>query len=392
MCVVEEKAVPVHASPPVSKQPSPLPALLAALPPVVFLLLFRLVCHNRAVVNTVVWHVTTPVKHAIAHLCARLPCNVAELVWTAGVLGALALAAGSLHAVLRSTMLRLRGGAERPLRTLLCRWLVILAAALWVYAGYTAMWGVNYYADTFSQRSGLEGRKITTEELAALTRTFALCCNELSGSVPRNGDGVYQGELPLLFSKAAGQYEALYEEFPCLDMDETPARPMFYSKIMSAIGFTGFYFPFTGESLVNVDAPYCLVPATILHELAHQRNVALEDEANFLAIAAGLHSDDGEFRYSAALMGYIHLSNALYAAKPGLWSETDALLNDQVRCDLQDNNAFWRSHDSPASDAAEGVYSSFARSYEQEDIMKSYGACVDLLAAYYLPKERETDG
>ena len=125
-------------------------------------------------------------------------------------------------------------------------------------------------------------------------------------------------------------------------------------------------------------------PATVLHELAHQRNVASEAEANFLAVIAGLKSDDTEFQYSSALLGYIHLSNALYTADRDLWRSVSAALNDDVRADLTDNSAYWAQFKTPASDAAEAVYTSFAQSYEQRDIMKSYGDCVDLLAAYYL--------
>lgn len=366
------------------------PLLAAAcLPPALLLAAFRLFCRDRAAANAVVWGVTTPVKHAIARLCSRLPFNAAEIFWTLGVLGAAALVGSSLFLVLRDLMGRLRGENTHPLRRLGLRLLAILAAALWVYGGYTVMWGVNYYADTFSLRSGLEGRQTTAEELSVLMNAFAGVCNDLSDDVPRNEAGQYRGDRKALFSRAAGQYATLYDRFPCLELDETAPRPMFYSKIMSILGFTGFYFPFTGESLVNVDAPYCLVPATILHELAHQRNVAPEDEANFLAVAVGLSSQDPEFRYSAALLGYIHLSNALYSADRARWKAADAALNELVRADLRENNAFWARHESPANHAAEAVYSSFARSYEQEDIMKSYGACVDLIAAWYLPPAEE---
>lgn len=363
------------------------PFVLAVLVPLAFLGAFRLICHDRTTVNWIIWNITTPVKHAVARACSRMPFNVAEIIWTLGVLFVVVLVGRSLFLVLRSLFHKLQGYPARPLRRLLRRSLAILSAGLIIYSGYTAMWGINYYGDTFSQRSGLQGRKTTTAELAALTAAFADKCNELSDQVPRNGNGLYVGDLEALFQRSHGQYQVLYDEFPCLDLDECPARPMFYSRLMSYLNFTGFYFPFTGESLVNVDAPYCLVPVTILHELAHQRNVAMEDEANFLAIVVGLHTDDTEFQYSSALMGYIHLSNALFSADRDAWRQISAGLNKAVRQDLNANNTYWAQFKTPAGDAAEAVYSSFARSYEQEDIMKSYGACVDLLAAYYLPKE-----
>ena len=50
-------------------------------------------------------------------------------------------------------------------------------------------------------------------------------------------------------------YENLYEEFPFLEMTDVPPKTMRFSRVMSAMGFTGFYFPFTGECNVNVDFP-----------------------------------------------------------------------------------------------------------------------------------------
>ena len=79
---------------------------------------------------------------------------------------------------------------------------------------------------------------------------------------------------------------------------------------MSAMNFTGVYFAFTGESNINVDAPACLIPSTIAHELSHQRGIASEQECNFLAVLASTTSGDPVYEYSGWLMGYIHLGNA----------------------------------------------------------------------------------
>ncbi len=363
------------------------PYLLAVMIPLLFLALFRAVRYHRPLVNTFIWKVTTPFKHAIARMCAPLPFAMAEVIWTLAVLFLLVLVGRSLFVAVRSLIDYLQGRKAHPLRRFLRRALAILSAGLIIYSGYSVTWGVNYYGDTFSQMSGLEGREMTAEELAALTGAFANKCNDLSGEVLRDENGLFIGQPDSFFDRSSGMYQNLYNEFPCLNLDEAQAKPMFYSRLMSWLGFTGFYFPFTGESLVNVDAPACLVPATILHELAHQRNVASEAEANFLAVIAGLHSDDAEFQYSSALLGYIHLSNALYSADRELWRSVSHTLNDAVQADLSYNSAYWNQFKTPAADAAEAVYTSFAQSYEQRDIMKSYGACVDLLAAYYLSEE-----
>ena len=89
----------------------------------------------------------------------------------------------------------------------------------------------------------------------------------------------------------------LEKEFPFLQMESVEAKPIFFSKLQSMMGFTGMYFPFTGEANVNIDAPAALFPATVAHEMAHQRMIASELEANFLGVAACLSSDNVTYQY-----------------------------------------------------------------------------------------------
>ena len=158
---------------------------------------------------------------------------------------------------------------------------------------------------------------------------------------------------------------------------------------MSWINFTGFFFPFTGEANLNVDSPECLLPATIAHELAHVRGIAPEQTANFVAILACDTCGDALYAYSGYLLGYIHLSNALYSASYDRWLAVAQGLCETASEDLRANNAYWRQFDSPVSEAADSAYSGFLQSYDQELGSRSYGAVVDLLVAYYGPLAAE---
>ena len=40
-----------------------------------------------------------------------------------------------------------------------------------------------------------------------------------------------------------------------------------------------------------MDAPACLIPSTIAHELSHQRGIASEQECNFLAVLASTNEE-----------------------------------------------------------------------------------------------------
>ena len=121
---------------------------------------------------------------------------------------------------------------------------------------------------------------------------------------------------------------------------------MLFSRVLSALNFTGFFFPFTGEANLNVDSPECLLPATIAHELAHVRGVAPEQTANFVAILACDTSGDPLYAYSGYLLGYIHLSNALYGASYEKWLEIAQQVCQTANEDILANNAYWQQFES----------------------------------------------
>ena len=62
--------------------------------------------------------------------------------------------------------------------------------------------------------------------------------------------------------------------------------------------------------------PECGLPGgvfarTIAHEFSHQRGVAAEQEANFVAIRASTTCGDAAYEYSGWLMGYLYLFQRL---------------------------------------------------------------------------------
>ncbi len=329
---------------------------------------------HKNLINAFIRYVSSPVKHGLSALFSHLPWNVAEIVW-------LLAAVVAVIFLVRTVFLLIT--RKHRLKRLLVRVMAACSACLIVYCGYCFLWGVHYYGDSFSDLSGITSRGCQTEELYELAVALAEYSSNLSDSVTRNEDGVMEIDADSLLSRSSQVFAAVQEEFSCLAGNVTNARAMRFSRLVSYTGFTGFLFPFTGESLVNVDAPGCLVPSTALHELAHQCDVASEAECNFIAILAGIHSGDAEYAYSSALLGYIHVSNALYKADSELYSEAKAHLNEQVLADISYNNAYWASFESSVETASKTVYTSFLDSYGQSDGLASYGKCVDLLVAYY---------
>jgi hypothetical protein len=252
-----------------------------------------------------------------------------------------------------------------------------------VYAGFCLLWGVYYYGDDFIEKSGLVMEDISAEDLELVTVYFAARLNACASQVARNAEGCCRTDRAEILARSPQLFRAAAERFPCLAGPEVPAKGMFFSRIMSIIDFTGFFCPFTAEANVNTDFPPALFAATVAHELSHQRGVAKEQEANFVAVLASLESGDADYGYSACLLAFIHLSNALHSVDPAACQMIYEGLQETVLLDLRENNSYWERFESPVQTVTDAVYEGFLQSYGQTLGMRSYGACVDLLVNYY---------
>ena len=152
---------------------------------------------------------------------------------------------------------------------------------------------------------------------------------------------------------------------------------------MSAMNFTGFYFPFTGESNVNMDSPAMLLASTCAHELAHQRGIASEQQCNFLAVLACTRCDNANYNYAGWMLGYIHLGNALYRVDPDAWQQIRDSLPDEIVLDLRYNSAYWAQFQGAVSQASESVYAAFLKGNGDANGVRSYGMVTDLLVTYF---------
>ena len=339
------------------------------------LAVFRAACGSRDAMNWLSAHVTRPYKLFWGGVWAHVPFSMAEVLWTALVLACILYVVFAVRAVVRRRGARAVTAAQRVLGA--------AAIALWVYLGYTLLWGTEFYVTSVEEKMGGSAEPVSVQQLTDVTRLFAEKASELSAYVERDEDGCFTGDKTALLEQSKDVYTALEEEYPFLEAPHRAPKPMAYSRLMSEMQYTGFFFPFTGEANVNVHMPVCFLPVTAAHELSHVRGVAPEQTANFLAILACDSCDIPEFEYSGALFGYLHLSNALYTADPEAWAEIWATLSDGARADLAQNNAYWDQFSSPVTTVANTAYDGFLKSYGQEQGMKSYGDVVDLLVAWY---------
>ena len=341
----------------------------------VLLGLFFLLRPVRGVMNALSERFSMPVERALGRAWAYVPFSGAELCYALAVIFLVVWLVSTIVTVARAEYKR-----EAAYR----RFLFLLDLLLSLYAAFCLLWGVNFYADDFCDKSGLHPQPVAVEDLVTVTRRFAEEASAHADAVARNADGTYAVPRADSIAIAPTLYENLYDEFPFLyiPVDPTP-KPIFFSRVMSAMNVTGLYFPFTGESNLNMDFPAATFPFTVAHELAHRRGIASEQQCNFLGALAAIRSDDPAYQYSGWLTGYIHLSNALYLASPEDWYEIRANLPEAVIADLDAASGYWAQYAGKVADASGKAYDAMLKSYGDTLGMRSYGAVVDLLVLYF---------
>lgn len=317
-----------------------------------------------------------PVKNALGTALSWIPFSVMELEYVAaGVF--------VIWYTVRTVVLTVK--AEKKLRTFARRSFIFLLVVVYFFVAFLWIFSIDYRSPSFTQRSGIEAGKVRTEDLYAVTKYFILNAASRAGDVPRDADGHWAQDIDGVLDASPRIYDGAVEEFPFLSgASRKPKKMYLFSRVSSWMGFTGVYFPYTGESNINIDALGCLIPSTVAHELAHQHGVYSEQEANFVGIAACLSSGNEVYIYSGFLSGSIYLSNALYRADPDAWRELSAYITGPMLTDWQDDSAYWKQFEGKVEQVSSKVYDGYLKSQGQSLGIRSYGACVDLLVAYYL--------
>ena len=145
----------------------------------------------------------------------------------------------------------------------------------------------------------------------------------------------------------------------------------------------------TGEANVNKNYPDFIVASSSAHEMAHQRGIAREDEANFIAFAVLLETEDSFLRYSAYLDVYSNVLNDLYSADKDLYYGVVSKLDKRVLDDLKSYSNFFEKYaNSKASEVVDSVNDSYLQANGQENGTKSYGMITELVCAYILNKQK----
>ena len=241
----------------------------------------------------------------------------------------------------------------------------LLSIITFFYSGFIFTFASSYRGSALASKLELERVKVSAQELYDTFKIVTKELNALSEKVEYGDDDLsninysykeLNEKLNNAYKKAAGKYAFLP------DMSSS-VKPIMLSEPMTYTHISGVYTYFTGEANLNINYPDFNHPYTMAHEMAHQRCIGPENEANFIAYLVCLESDDDYIRYSAYFNMYQYLGNALYSADKDMYYDILRVTSDSVVRELIAYSEFFDKYrDNIAADVSDKVNNSYLQS------------------------------
>ena len=260
----------------------------------------------------------------------------------------------------------------------------LLELAALLAALFMGLWGLNHFAPTIGEQTGLEIRSYTVKELQSAAAFYADQASAWSVRVERDESGdLVLPAFEAMSEEAVAAYGRLAEYNERFADPAPRVKPLLVGKAFAYMGTTGIFVCLTGEAGVSTETFSLAQPFTICHELGHSLAVARENEANYLGFLACRASQSELFRYSGYYSAFIYCYNALYEESPSkaraLWARCSEELIHDSNVQVEHN----KQYDGKVKEAAQAVNDAYLKTFTEEGV-KSYGLVVDYLIAEYL--------
>lgn len=257
-------------------------------------------------------------------------------------------------------------------------------------------WMLNHYAPPLADEIGLEVRPASVSELHEACEYYLQKAAEYAPLIERSEDGhLVRPQFYAIAGTAGMSYTRISETWPVFKGPSVPVKGLTAAgEYLMYNGIIGIFMPITGEAGVPYTVPSAPLPFTMAHEAAHRTGIASEEEANFAAFLACIHSDDIFFRYSGYYSAFSYCYSSLYAADAKLArsvvqnceTSTGALL---VMLDRREAAEVYQSYESPLKDISDQVNDTYLKTFSQESGIRSYGEVTDDLLAWYRMQEEK---
>ncbi len=261
----------------------------------------------------------------------------------------------------------------------------VLASVSMLLSSFILAFGCGYHGSPLDQKLGLDKKAVSVDELEDTAMWLSAEVSALVPYISYREDG--SSEMPYsireMNQKLMAAYTKACDKYDFIQNLYSGVKPVMLSEAMSYTHITGVYTYFTGEANVNVNFPDYTLPYTAAHELAHQRGIAREDEANFVAFLVCAESDDPYIRYSGYINLYEYLASAISSHKEA-YKRVRSSLDPRIINEMKAYSAFFDKYrHSTAGKVSETVNNTYLQ-VQGTVGTKSYGMVVDLAVAYYL--------
>lgn len=265
----------------------------------------------------------------------------------------------------------------------------LLGAFITLYILFVFTLGTSYFTTTIDKELALNKNQVSKEELFATADEVRQEAEKLLDEIQfqENGSSVMPYDLDRLNDKLNQTYAIISERHDFISSLSSNVKPILLSKALTHTHMSGLYTYMTGEANLNTHFPDSTIPFTMAHEMAHQRGIAREDEANFVAFLVTMESDDSYIRYSGYYEIFKYFVNALYAADQDLFKEIYARADKRLVGEILAFNEFFKPYqNSTAATVTETINDAYQQMQGVEAGIRSYGLVVDLTVAYHQKK------
>ncbi|MBE6718122.1 MAG: DUF3810 domain-containing protein [Ruminococcaceae bacterium] len=258
-----------------------------------------------------------------------------------------------------------------------------------MYSIFVLGYGMGYHGKSLASKLKLEEKAVSAEELKYTAETILSEMTPLLEQIAysENGASYMPYSLDEMNKKLNKTYKKATEKYDFIQDLHSNIKYIVLSEPMTYTHISGVYSYYTGEANLNINFPDYTLPYTAAHELAHQRGIAPENEANFVAFLVCMESDDAFIKYSAYLSMFEYVTNALYYADSEMYYDVISSIDSRIRYEMIAYNEFFEKYrQSVASEVSDVVNDTYLKTQGQSAGSASYGMVVDLAVAYYNQK------
>lgn len=273
----------------------------------------------------------------------------------------------------------------------LYKWLLpLIAAVLLIISSFFLAFATGYFRYPLDKNLELEKKDVSAQELYD---TAVKLVSEMQPDMDEvNFRYAGSSVMPYSYNELADKVNIAYKEYAnsvdYISSFKSYPKPIAFSEQFTHTHISGVYTFITGEANVNTNYPDFIIPFTMAHEMSHQRGIAREDEANFVAFLVCSQSEDPYIRYSGYSNMLNYIMDSLYKADKTLYIDFyRKYYPTKVRSEFSAYSHFFDKYrESKASEVTGTINDTFLNSQGQEEGIQSYGLVVDLAVAFYKNK------